>query len=92
MANPTTFDRDSEIARLKGELSAATWAIALLFTGAGKTPEDRSFIIRKIESASARDIPEDLVREGADRFKRRLLNHLQDTFSKSGHQQVLESN
>ena len=73
-------DDANEIARLKGELSAATWAIALVLTMfAGKSPELQRTIIRKLDSASARDL-DDLGREGSERFKHRLSEHLQRNF------------
>ena len=69
----------SEIKRLKGELSAATWAIGYLFEiliGLGGGGELRDTLVRKISEAGHLASDDDWG-EGVRCFDERLLKHLE---------------
>ena len=54
---------------------------------AGKNPEFRRTIIRKLDSAPALDLDDPLWREGVERFKHRLSETLQENFlATAGHE------
>ena len=54
---------------------------------AGNNPEFQRTIIRKLDSASVLDLDDPLWREGAERFKHRLSETLQQSFTATaGHE------